>query len=260
MTFVLFHYQFLKCLITSLYFRSGQIKEFQDYYTKIQNLPKKDEGLYEVLMAAAKLEGRKDEYIKHAKDLVKLNPGNLNIRMELGEVYLNEGKFDDAIVQFTEIKDKLESYPKVHYQLARVYLARNNTVKAREMATKELQLNPNLDSAHFIMGEVFRLEKDYREAILKYEKAISLNPRSIDALLAMANLKLQQNYANEAIDLLLRALKEDMTNPMIHKLLGDSYRAAGRRALAKEKYEDYLKLSPVAPDKDLIESLIRSLK
>ncbi|NOT79308.1 MAG: tetratricopeptide repeat protein [Bacteriovoracaceae bacterium] len=246
--------------ITSLYFRSGQIKEFQDYYTKIQNLPKKDEGLYEVLMAAAKLEGRKDEYVKHAKDLVKLNPGNLNIRMELGEVFLNEGKFDDAIVQFTEIKDKLESYPKVHYQLARVYLARNNTAKAREMATKELQLNPNLDSAHFIMGEVFRLEKDYREAILKYEKAISLNPRSIDALLAMANLKLQQNYANEAIDLLLRALKEDMTNPMIHKLLGDSYRAAGRRALAKEKYEDYLKLSPVAPDKDLIESLIRSLK
>ncbi len=246
--------------ITTLYFKSGQIKEFQAYYNKIQSMTKKDEGLYEVLMSAAKLEGRKDEYIKHAKDLLKLNPGNLTIRMDLGETLLAEARYDEAIEQFTEIKDKLDSYPKVHYQLARVYLARNNAAKAREMAKRELELNPNLDSAHFIMGEVFRLEKDYREAILKYEKAISLNPRSVDALVAMAILKLQQNYANEAIDLLLRALKEDMSNPMTHKLLGDSYRAAGRRALAKEKYEDYLKLSPTASDKDQIESLIRSLK
>ncbi len=246
--------------ITTLYFKSGQIKEFQSYYTKIQSMTKKDEGLYEVLMSAAKLEGRKDEYIKHARDLLKLNPGNLKVRMELGEIFFSEAKYDEAIEQFTEIKDKLVSYPRVHYQLARVYLARNNAAKAREMAKIELELNPNLDSAHFIMGEVFRLEKDFREAILKYEKAISLNPRSVDALVAMAILKLQQNYANEAIDLLLRALKEDMTNPQIHKLLGDSYRAAGRRALAKEKYEDYLKLNPTASDKDQIESLIRSLK
>ena len=128
------------------------------------------------------------------------------------------------------------------------------------MAEKELELNPNLDSAHFIMGEVFRIEKDYREAITKYEKAISLNPKSVDALVSMASIRLGQNYANEALELLNRALKEDVSNPAIHKLMGDAYRAAGQRALAKEKYEDYLKLNPGAQDKDLIESLIRNLR
>ncbi|MEG1540004.1 MAG: S1 RNA-binding domain-containing protein, partial [Muribaculaceae bacterium] len=48
-------------------------------------------------------------------------------------------------------------------------------------------------------------------------------------------------YASEALELLSRALKEDLTNPNIHKLMGDAYRAAGQRALAKEKYEDYCK-------------------
>ncbi len=250
----------LVAAITTAYFRSGQIKEFQAYYKKVQSMPKKDEAFYEVLIAAAKLEGRKDEYITHCRDLLKLNPGNLKVRMDLGELLFDERRYDEAILEFSEVKDKLESYPRVHYQLARVYLAKNDIKKAREMAEKELELNPTLDAAHFIMGEVFRIEKDYREAVTKYEKAISLNPRSVDALVAMASIRLGQNYANEALELLNRALKEDLSNPAIHKLMGDAYRAAGQRALAKEKYEDYLKLNPGAQDKDLIESLIRNLR
>lgn len=250
----------LVAAITTAYFRSGQLKEFQAYYKKVQNMPKKDEAFYEVLIAAAKLEGRKDEYITHSRDLLKLNPGNLKVRMDLGDLLFDEKRYDEAISEFSEVKDKLESYPRVHYQLARVYLAKNDVKKAREMAEKELELNPNLDAAHFIMGEVFRIEKDYREAITKYEKAISLNPKSVDALVSMASIRLGQNYANEALELLNRALKEDVSNPAIHKLMGDAYRAAGQRALAKEKYEDYLKLNPGAQDKDLIESLIRNLR
>jgi tetratricopeptide (TPR) repeat protein len=128
------------------------------------------------------------------------------------------------------------------------------------MADKELKLNPTLDTAYFIVGEVHRLNKEYREAITKYEKAISLNPRSVDALMAMGWIRLSQNYAGEAIELYNRALKEEPTLPAIHKQMGDAYRAAGQRALAKEKYEDYLKLSPGASDKELIESLIRNLQ
>lgn len=246
--------------IATAYFKSGQLKEFQTYYKKVQNLPKKDESFYEVLIAAALLEGRKDEYIQHSRDLLKLNPGNLKVRMDLGELLYDEKRFDEAIEEFTEIKNKLESYPKVHYQLARVYLAKNDLEKAREMAQKELDLNPKLDSAHFIMGEVHRINKEYREAIARYENAISLNTKSVEGLVAMASVKLAQNYANEALELLNRAVKEDLTNPQIHKLLGDAYRAAGQRALAKEKYEDYLKIYPTAPDKDQIESQIRNLK
>ncbi|MBC7428429.1 MAG: tetratricopeptide repeat protein [Bacteriovorax sp.] len=246
--------------ITTAYFKSGQIKEFQAYYKKVQAMPKKDEGFYEFLIAAAKLEGRKEDYIQASRDLLKLNPGNLRVRMDLGVLLYDEKRYDEAIMEFTEIKDKLASYPRVHFELARVYLAKNDMAKAKEMAQKELDLNQNLDAAHFIVGEVFRLNKDYREAIVKYEKAISLNPKSVDALMAMGWIRLNQNYANEAIELFSRAMKEDPTNPMIHKQMGDAYRAAGQRAQAKEKYEDYLKLNPVAQDKDLIESLIRNLK
>lgn len=246
--------------IAAAYFKSGQIKEFQSYYKKVQAMPKKDEGFYDFLRSGAKLDGRKDEYIQHSKDLLKLNPGNLKVRMELGEVFFEEQRYDDAIEQFNEIKEKLTSYPRVHYQLARVYLSKGDVAKAKLMAEKELELNPQLDSAHFISGEVYRLNRQYREAIQKYEKAIGLNPKSVEALMAMGLIRLNQNYANESIELFSRALKEDPTNANIHKQMGDAYRAAGQRALAKEKYEDYLKLNPGAQDKELIDSLIRNLR
>ena len=78
--------------------------------------------------------------------------------------------------------------------------------------------------------------------------------------MGMGSIRLAQNYASEAIELYNRALKEEPTNPTIHKQMADAYRAAGQRALAKEKYEDYLKLNPAAQDKDMIESLIKNLQ
>jgi tetratricopeptide (TPR) repeat protein len=246
--------------IATLYYKSGQIKEFQNYYKRIQELPKKDEAFYEFLIYAAKLEEKSDDYINYSRELLKLNPGNLKIRLDLGEFLYNLKRYPEAIVELEEVRAKLASYPKVHFMLAKIYLATNDVKKAKEMALKELELNPGLDSAHFIVGEVAKIEKDYREAILKYEKAISLNPKSVEALMAMGWIRLAQNYANESIELYNRALREDKANPEIHKQMGLAYKAAGQRALAKEKFEDYLKLSPGAADRDQIEAQIRNLQ
>lgn len=246
--------------IAALYYKSGQVKDFQNYYKKIEQLPKKDETFFEFLIYASKLEDKKDDYIKYSRELLRLNPGNLKARLDLGEFLYDEKRYPEAIAEFEEIRDKLASYPKVHFMLAKIYLATNDIKKAKEMADRELELNPSLDSAYFIVGEVARIEKDYREAVLKYERAISLNPKSTDALMAMAWIRLAQNYASEAIELYNRALREDKNNPEIHKQMGFAYKAAGQRALAKEKFEDYLKLSPAAADKDQIEAQIRNLQ
>lgn len=246
--------------IAILYYRSGQPKEFQNYYKRIQQLPKKDEAFYEFLIYASKLEERNDDYITYSRELLKLNPGNLKARLELGEFLYSLKRYPEAIVEFEEIKNKLASYPKIHYMLAKISMAMGDLKKAKEMAQKELELNPGIDFSYFIVGEVAKAEKDYNEAIVKYEKAISLNPKYTDALLAMAWIRLAQNYGSEAVELYTRALKEDKTNPEIVKQLGFAYKAVGQRAMAKEKFEDYLKLSPGAADRDQIELHIKSLQ
>ena len=246
--------------IASFYFKSGQTKEFNKYYQRIQALPKKDEAFYEFLIYAAKLEEKSNEVINYSHELLKLNPGNLKVRLELGEFLFNQKRYQEATIELEEVRLKLNSYPRVHYLLAKVYLAMFDIVNAKKMALKELDLNPNLDVAYFIVGEVARIEQDYREATLKYEKAISLNPKSVDALMALAWIRLAQNYASEAVEIYARALREERNNPEIHKQMGLAYKAMGQRALAKEKFEDYLKLNPTAPDKGQIDIQIKNLQ
>lgn len=246
--------------IASLYYKSGQIKEFNNYHKRIRELPKKDESFYEFLIYAAKLEEKADDYITYSRELLKLNPGYLKVRLDLGEFLFGLKRYPEAISEFEEVRTRIVSYPKVHYMLAKVYLEMNDVAKAKEMALKELELNPGLDTAYFIVGEVARIEKNYSEAVIKYEKAISLNPKSVEALMAMGWIRLAQNYANEAIELYNQALKEDRSNPEIHKQMAFAYKAVGQRALAKEKFDDYLKLSPGASDREQIEAQIRNLQ
>lgn len=250
----------LLATIATYYYKTGQFKEFERYYDKLKAMPKKNTLIYEVLLKSALLENRVNDFIKYSKELLEANPGNLSAKMKLGEVYYQEGMYEFAIEQFESVKELLPSYPKVNYYLAHVYIKLHNIVKAEEMAKKELELNPLLATSFYIMGEVHVLKEEYRDAVIMFEKSISLDSQWSEPLIAMAQIRIKQNYGSEAIDLLNRALRQDLSNPLVHKLLGDAYRAAGQRTLAREKYEDYLKLSPTASDKEQISAMIRNLQ
>jgi tetratricopeptide (TPR) repeat protein len=246
--------------ITAIYFKTGQLNEFKMYYKKIQQLPKKDESFYEYLASAALLDNSYEEFEQYSKEIIKINPGNLRARMNLAEHYIIRGKLQDAVNELTEIKEKLPSYPRVNHLLARVYLAQGDLVEAKKMAQLELKMNPNLDSAFYIVGEVYRQAREYREAVSNFEKAVSKNGKSVEALMGLAWIRLNQNLASEALDLYTRAVKIEPNNAEIHRQLGMTYKSLGQRAMAKEKLEDYLKLNPAAPDKSQIDSIIKTLK
>jgi tetratricopeptide (TPR) repeat protein len=246
--------------IAKIYYKTGQIKEFQTYYKKILAMSKKDEAFFEFLIYASKLEDSKTDFVMYANELLKINPGNLTLQMELAEFYIRTGDLQAALTHLVQVEDKLKSYPRLHYLLSKLSLMQGDLVRAKEMAEKEKIYNPTLELPYVMLGEIAMAKKDYREAFTQFEKALSLNTKSVDALVAMGSIKLLQNHSSEALDLLLLANKQDKNNPEISKQLGFAYRAAGQRSQGRERFEDYLKLNPGATDRNQIEALIRSLK
>ncbi|MDO9181493.1 MAG: tetratricopeptide repeat protein, partial [Bacteriovorax sp.] len=93
--------------IATIYYRSGQLNEFQNYYRRIQAMPKKEETFYEFLIYASKLEEKNNDYILYSRELLKINPGNLKVRLELGEFFFNAKRYPEAILEFEEVKTKL---------------------------------------------------------------------------------------------------------------------------------------------------------
>lgn len=242
------------------YYKSGQTKNFEEIKNQIENMPKKDAGLYSFLVEAAKLEDRQEDVLKYSKELIKLFPGDLESRMVIGEYLVKVRNWKDAQKVFEEVKESLGSFPRVNYFLSVVYMAQNEPDKAEEAAKLEMAENPSRPGGFYAMGEVLSFKKDFSQAARMYEKAISIDPKYVDALYALGKIKFKQNYLSESQELFSRAIKESPNYAEIYRDIGFVYKAMGQSGLAIESFETYLKLDPTAKDQDRVKQFIEQLR
>ena len=242
------------------YYKSGQTKNFEDIKTQIENMPKKDTVLYKFLVDAAKLEDRQEDVLKYSKELIKLFPGDLESRMIIGEYLVKVRNWKDAQKVFEEVKESLGSFPRVNYFLSVVFMAQNEPDKAEAAAKLEMAENPSRPGGFFAMGEVYSFKKDFTQAAKMYEKAISIDPKYVDALYALGKIKFKQNYLSESQELFSRAIRESPNYAEIYRDIGFVYKAIGQSGLAIESFETYLKLDPTAKDQDRVKQFIQQLR
>ena len=87
-----------------------------------------------------------------------------------------------------------------------------------------------------------------------------MNTKAPAPLAALADMKFRQGHLEPARELLIRAIKEDVNDPMLHYQLGKVYKAIGQTSLAIEEFQVYLKLSPEGKHKSEVDQLIQSMK
>ncbi len=242
------------------YFKSGQTKNYEEIKTQIESMPKKDPSLYKFLVEAAKLEDRQEDILKYSQELIKLFPGDLESRMVIGEYFVKVRNWSGAQKVFEEVKASLGSFPRVNYFLSVCYMAQNQPEKAEESAKLEIAENPSRPGGYYAMGEVLAFKKEFSQAVKMYEKAISIDPKYVDALYALGKIKFKQNYLAESQELFSRAIKENPNYSEIHRDIGFVYKAMGQSGLAIESFETYLKLDPTAKDQDRVKQFIQQLR
>ena len=246
--------------IAKYYYRSGMLKEFEEYKTRIDNMLYPDESFYRFMVEASTLEDKFEDVVTYSRKLIQINPGDLPTKIFLGEHFLNRGQNDEAIKIFSEVKENLPSYPKVNYFLAKCYMNKNDHTKALEMGEEEIKQNPQLEFGYYIVGAIHKATQKYGEAIPMLEKAISLNTGSVETLLALGWIKHKQNYLEESRELYTRALREEPGNAEANRELGLVYKDIGQSKLAAESLKLYLDIRPNASDKAQIEQIIKQLK
>jgi tetratricopeptide (TPR) repeat protein len=256
--------------IATFYYKNGQLKEFEEYKERVEKMAKRDPSFYEFLISTSKLEERTDNVIRYSNELLKVEPGNIDVRILLGNSYVSVGKYKEAIEIFESVRERLISYPRIHYYIGLVYLKiaqsqsqlqpnDKNLARALEYGKTEIERNPTLFNGYYLAGEGHRLKGEYPEAVKMLEKAISLEGKSVDALMALGWIRARQNYYESARELYLRAVRTAPNNPEIRKALGQIYEGIGQGALAIEEYGTYLKLNPGASDRAQIEQRINLL-
>ncbi len=249
--------------IAKYYYQSGKIEDFKESKNKFENLLTKDEEFYKFLIYTSKLEEKVDDTIGYYGQLLKMSPGDLGARFELGEYCFFQNRINEAEESFNEIIKRLSEYPKVHYYLAKIALLRKDVKSAHAMADAEIKINPNKEFGYYVKAMTYLAdtgEDRYPMAMRKLEEAIAKNGNSVEVLTALGDMKYGQNYLEEAREYYVRAHKFDMSNPALNRKLGMVYKDVGQGEIAINYFTVYLDLYPNAPDRDQIQLLIKNLR
>ena len=142
----------------------------------------------------------------HAEDLaayVKLlreDPGNPLRHDAVGNLYLEDARYDDAIAEYrASLSLNADSAP-THYNLGFALSMRGRRDEARGAFEQALRLDPEYAQAHNNLGAMLQLAGRAGEALDHFRRAVALRPDNVDAQINLAQLLSSQGRAREALD------------------------------------------------------------
>ncbi|HEY5885221.1 MAG TPA: tetratricopeptide repeat protein [Pyrinomonadaceae bacterium] len=195
----------------------------------------------------------------HYKQAVREDPQDPRAHAGLGNVYLDQGRFENAVQAYHEALkvrvDYIDAYQPLGYSLARL----NRHAEATEVLKQALQYDP--DNAEICNNLAFTQvhAERYQDAVESGEKAIALlgqTGQSFKQGLQNRNEVLSHAYKNvgnaynglkkynEAADVLKQAAAIEPNNAAAHFNLGLALYNGGRHSEAIEAYKAVVKLRP----------------
>ena len=139
------HPKFLSAMrmLAEAYKDMGRLKDSAEYYKKIIDIvPNSGYFRYQYYKIAKKLHYY-EEAEKTLKDMIIIQPKYRTNYLNLGEIYILEGKLDEAMKEFTEIRQRNPREARAYEGQAKVYFERGEWSRALELAKLSLQLSPH---------------------------------------------------------------------------------------------------------------------
>lgn len=248
--------------IAIYYYRAGKNQQFLDTKADIEKLPRKDSRVYRFLIRAAMIDEKYDDAIRYTDELLKLEPGDLEVMMDTGKMLMTLKRYKEAAGWFVKVRERLPTYPRVGFYKAKIELYVKNPEQALVDVREDMKMNGEYEEGLNLAGDILFDAGEFVASEAEYKKALRLSSRSYGALRGLADVAAKKGQLDIALDLYKRAMTEMKENqePSIHRKVGDVLRLTGQGRLAIESYQLYLKLEENAPDKSQVEEYIRILE
>lgn len=111
---------------------------------------------------------------------VAANPGNGDAWTQLGNVYFDSDRYDQAIRAYTRSLEIFPNNPDVLTDLGVMYRLSGQPNKAIEVFDKAISINPRHEQSRFNKGVVLRYDLDDRDGAIKaWEELLKVNPNAV---------------------------------------------------------------------------------
>ncbi len=215
------------------------------------------------------------------REALRLDDKHTEARILLGKVYIEQGHYALAIVEFDKIRnrkgelprllyltgiarekqgrleDALLSYRRAHAldpknlapvtAAAEVLVALNRIREAQIYVESYLALAESDPALFEMAGRISAMRKEWEQAAEHYQQALDLSPKNIYYKRALAKMQFfagQYRLAKQSLNNLLKD-QTDKSPVWVYAMLGDCYLALGRARDARDTYQVAIELKPL---------------
>ena len=102
-------------------------------------------------------------------------------------------------------------------------LDQGNYGSARDAFEASLAENPNSLAAHFLIGQTYKAEQKYAQALTEYQQVLAVEPDNHDALLAAAEVQVRSGKLEEGLTTLRKTSMEPADADLLYPLGADLF-------------------------------------
>lgn len=132
-------------------------------------------------------------------DALQKSPNKARPYYNRGFVYLNQGKFNEAIQDFNEAIKIKPDYTEVYINRGIMYYEAGNLPQALLDYNKALTIDPHVAQAYFNRGDLYAKQNNLAQALLDYTKAIEINPDYAEAYTNRGSIYVKQGDLTHAL-------------------------------------------------------------
>ncbi len=196
-----------------------------------------------------------DRAVSEYKQAIAADPDSHFLRIELAELYSLSGHTEEGIKEAEAVLKDDPDYPDAHRLLSRIYYHMIETAQGDQGVPKEdlakaiehlealVRVTPSDTDSLLLLGHLYRVNNQPQKAEEVFHKVLQTDPDSKVGLANLAELDIQQNNFDQAIEALSKIPEGDMDTRLFH-MLGYSYSQTQQFDKALDTYQKALAQDP----------------
>lgn len=189
-----------------VYLQTGDAKKAQEYFAKAAKLDPTDPKKRTAVAVAQFKDGQADAAVGELQDIAAADAGT-TADMALISAHLSRKEYDKALKAIDTLERKQTDKPLAANLRGRTLLAKQDLVGARKSFERAQTIDPTYFPAVASLAALDLIEKKPEDAKKRFEALVAKDPKNVQALMALAELRSRTGGTKEEVgDLIAKAV------------------------------------------------------
>jgi len=228
-------------ILGNIYMKREKFEDAIRYFEKILRKRENDSRLMKKLAICYEgLEENEKARLIYQR-LSEANPGDYNINLSLGKIFLKMNMSDNAIVVLEKTRKIEPTRGEPYTLLGDLYSSKGMMEEAISYYKKALEVDPANIGAKLSLADIYGEKRLYDRAIASYKEIINSNPKLVEAHEKLADIYMQRELYDYSVDELKKVVELRPDGANAYFKLANIFMELSRTEDAIKYYEEGLK-------------------